>query len=457
MRIGPALGPVIGGTVAQLVGLRRAFLVTAGFYLVALVLVFTMYHERRAHVPSDAKREGRITFRNVLALENFVLLIAVVFGLQFVDRSFGPVLPLYVAELGTPMDAVPILSGVLFSISAGAGAVGNHLARGLLARTSTRTVIAGSAAVAALGTLTYVFAAEHRAPDDRHVGFRVGDRRGQHRGLYGGGRADSRRGARRGVWPADDRLAHRSGDEPGHLRVARHAEPASGLRPRHVRAALRRRARPAAHGHRAAGADADGGTGDGGRRSSRQCSPFSIAPDRARTRPSSRRRPTSCRRGGLVAYPTDTLYGLAVDPRRDDAVARLYAAKGRDASAAIPLIAASHRAGGGSRGRSATRSCMLARAFWPGPLTIVMPARTVIAAALLGGGTTVALRVPSHAVARALAAAFGFCITATSANRSGHPPAVTGGDGRRVARTGDRCSPRRGSGRRAGRPRRLSR
>jgi DHA1 family multidrug resistance protein-like MFS transporter len=158
-RIGPALGPVIGGTVAQLVGLRRAFLVTAAFYLVALVLVFTMYHERRAHVHSDARREGRITFRNVLALENFVLLILVVFGLQFVDRSFGPVLPLYVAELGTPMDAVPILSGILFSISAGAGAIGNHLARGLLARTSARAVIAGSAAVAALGTLSYVFAA----------------------------------------------------------------------------------------------------------------------------------------------------------------------------------------------------------------------------------------------------------------------------------------------------------
>jgi MFS transporter, DHA1 family, tetracycline resistance protein len=69
------------------------------------------------------------------------------------------VLPLYVAELGTPMDAVPIRSGVLFSISAGAGAVGNHLARGLLLRASARAVIAGSAAVAALGTLTYVFAA----------------------------------------------------------------------------------------------------------------------------------------------------------------------------------------------------------------------------------------------------------------------------------------------------------
>ena len=157
-RIGPALGPVIGGTVAQLVGLRRAFLVTSGFYLVALVLVFTMYHERRARVPADAKGEGRITFGNVLALENFVLLIAVVFGLQFVDRSFGPVLPLYVAELGASMDAIPILSGILFSISAGAGAIGNHLARGLLTRATSRAVIAGSAAVASLGTLTYVFA-----------------------------------------------------------------------------------------------------------------------------------------------------------------------------------------------------------------------------------------------------------------------------------------------------------
>jgi DHA1 family multidrug resistance protein-like MFS transporter len=158
-RVGPALGPVIGGIVAQIVGLRRAFLVTAVFYLVALVLVFTMYRERRTPVPSDAAKEGRIAFRNVLALENFVLLIAVVFGLQFVDRSFGPVLPLYLAELGTPMDRVPLLSGVLFSISAGTGAVGNHLARELLSRTSARAVIAGSSAVAALGILSYVFAA----------------------------------------------------------------------------------------------------------------------------------------------------------------------------------------------------------------------------------------------------------------------------------------------------------
>jgi L-threonylcarbamoyladenylate synthase len=128
------------------------------------------------------------------------------------------------------------------------------------------------------------------------------------------------------------------------------------------------------------------------------------------------------RRGGIVAYPTDTFYGLAVDPRRDDAVARLYAAKGRDASMAIPLIAAS-LAQAQETAVLGDRELRLARAFWPGPLTIVMPPRAAIAAPTLGDGATIAVRVPSHVVARALAGRFGFCITATSANRSGEPPA----------------------------------
>jgi MFS transporter, DHA1 family, multidrug resistance protein len=157
-RIGPALGPVIGGVVAQLVGLRRAFLVTAAFYLVALVLVFTMYHEPATHRDRGRTNgDERITFKNVLAFENFILLILVVFGLQFVDRSFGPVLPLYIAELGASLDDVPILSGVLFSIAAGSGAIGHHLCRHLLERTSARGVIAGASAVGAVGMLAYVF------------------------------------------------------------------------------------------------------------------------------------------------------------------------------------------------------------------------------------------------------------------------------------------------------------
>ena len=89
---------------------------------------------------------------------------------------------------------------------------------------------------------------------------------------------------------------------------------------------------------------------------------------------------------------------------------------------AIPLIAAS-LAQAEEAAVVGDRELRLARAFWPGPLTIVMPPSAAIAARTLGDGSTVALRVPSHVVARALAARFGFCITATSANRSGEPPA----------------------------------
>jgi MFS family permease len=155
-RLGPSLGPLIGGAVAQVVGLRRAFLVTAAFYLVALVLVFTMYHEGEVHARAKASREGGVTFRNVLALENFILLILVVFGLQFVDRSFGPVLPLYIAELGTRMERVPIVSGVLFSISAGAAAIGHHLCGHLVKHYPARFIIAVAGAVGAAGILAYV-------------------------------------------------------------------------------------------------------------------------------------------------------------------------------------------------------------------------------------------------------------------------------------------------------------
>ena len=157
-RLGPALGPVIGGTVAQLVGLRRAFLVTSAFYVFAAVLVFVMYREPGVGRVSPAGRDRRVTFRNVLAFENFILLMAVVFGLQFVDRSFGPVLPLYIAEIGTPRDAVPLVSGILFSIMAGAAAGGNQICGWLLRRHSPRAVIAGAAAIGSLGTSVYVLA-----------------------------------------------------------------------------------------------------------------------------------------------------------------------------------------------------------------------------------------------------------------------------------------------------------
>lgn len=130
------------------------------------------------------------------------------------------------------------------------------------------------------------------------------------------------------------------------------------------------------------------------------------------------------RRGGIVAYPTDTLYGLAVDPHSDAAVDRVFAVKARDRSAAVALIAADvlQAQQAGAFGAS---ELALARAFWPGPLTIVVPAARDLSKRLSGDLNTVGVRVPAHAVARALAAAFGSCVTATSANVSGQPPAMT--------------------------------
>lgn len=130
------------------------------------------------------------------------------------------------------------------------------------------------------------------------------------------------------------------------------------------------------------------------------------------------------RGGGVVAYPTDTLYGLAVDPRNDDAVARLFSLKGRDAAQAIPLIAASTEQAQ-QAGRLEASHVRLADAFWPGPLSIVVAAEASVSRLLLAGGSTVAIRVPAHGVARRLAEAFGYCITATSANLSGAAPATT--------------------------------
>jgi MFS family permease len=160
-RLGPALGPVLGGSIAAVVGLQRAFFVAAAFYLVALVVVLLMYDERivQPHESAEAGNDRRtVTFRDVLAFENFVLMAVVIFGLQFVDRSFGPVLPLYVGELGTSAARIPLVSGVLFSIAAGAGGIGHHFCARLLQRRSATQVIAAAASVAALAAAAYTAA-----------------------------------------------------------------------------------------------------------------------------------------------------------------------------------------------------------------------------------------------------------------------------------------------------------
>jgi L-threonylcarbamoyladenylate synthase len=122
--------------------------------------------------------------------------------------------------------------------------------------------------------------------------------------------------------------------------------------------------------------------------------------------------------GGVVAYPTDTLYGLAVDPWNSEAVERLFAMKVRNENQPIPLIAADAEAAERA-GRFTVAGRRLATGFWPGPLTVIVPAAAGLPPEIHRGSRAVGIRVPAHPVARALARAAGGVITATSANLSG--------------------------------------
>jgi L-threonylcarbamoyladenylate synthase len=123
--------------------------------------------------------------------------------------------------------------------------------------------------------------------------------------------------------------------------------------------------------------------------------------------------------GAIVALPTDTLYGLAVDPFSADAVARLFAAKGRPSERALPLIAADRAQIAAHLGPLPSDGERLAACFWPGPLTLLVAAPRALAPTVSGGTGKVGVRVPADAVARAICAAVGRPISATSANVSG--------------------------------------
>ena len=127
------------------------------------------------------------------------------------------------------------------------------------------------------------------------------------------------------------------------------------------------------------------------------------------------------REGGIVAYPTDTLYGLAADPRSAAAMAQLYRIKGRPVELAVPIIAAGIEQVESCGGVLSEAARRLAAAFWPGPLTLVLTAWPGLDPSVHAGRGTVAVRVPDHAVARLLAEDCGWPITSTSANRSGKP------------------------------------
>jgi L-threonylcarbamoyladenylate synthase len=131
-------------------------------------------------------------------------------------------------------------------------------------------------------------------------------------------------------------------------------------------------------------------------------------------------------RGGVLAIPTESSYGLAADPWNPEGIARIYALKGRDAARALPVVAAD-RAQVAALGVDLDRPdlALLARAWdllWPGPVTVVLPVVGALPAA--APDATVAVRIPAHEGLRRLLAELGRPLTATSANRSGEPPVV---------------------------------
>lgn len=151
-RLGPALGPVIGGVLAQTLGLRGAFLVAAGFYVAAFALVVVGYQEPgRQRVREQTAAGESVTWSDLRRVPHFTLFLGTVFGLQMVDRSFGPLLPLYLREIGVPLAQVPFQSGIIFTTMAAMAAVGNQATGRLLARVSAARLVPMSAALAAIG------------------------------------------------------------------------------------------------------------------------------------------------------------------------------------------------------------------------------------------------------------------------------------------------------------------
>jgi len=149
-RLGPALGPIIGGALAAVLGIRVTFLVAAAGYLVAFLIVVIGYREAGVDADRDAPAVSP-TFGELRAVPHFVLYLGLVFSLQLVDRSIGPVLPLYLGEIGTSAARVPFLSGLLFTVVACAAALGNQVAGWFLQRWPAAGVVTTSAAVAMAG------------------------------------------------------------------------------------------------------------------------------------------------------------------------------------------------------------------------------------------------------------------------------------------------------------------
>lgn len=134
----------------------------------------------------------------------------------------------------------------------------------------------------------------------------------------------------------------------------------------------------------------------------------------------------SLRRGGVVAIPTDGLYTLVADPFNLHAVGRVFAAKGREAQRSLPLLVSDFLMAEDLVKEMPDRFYLLARRFWPGPLTIIVPASAKVPLKVTGNTGRLALRQSRSRTAQALIEWLGQPLIATSANVSGQPTCQTG-------------------------------
>jgi len=135
--------------------------------------------------------------------------------------------------------------------------------------------------------------------------------------------------------------------------------------------------------------------------------------------------------GAVVAIPTDTVYGLAAAIDSPSALAAIFAIKGRERAQTLPVLVTDPAAASLllrptslERGTASDRLLALADRFWPGGLTVALPARPDLPADVVAADGTVGVRVPDHDVARALLRLAGGALAVTSANRSGQPPLI---------------------------------
>jgi len=128
--------------------------------------------------------------------------------------------------------------------------------------------------------------------------------------------------------------------------------------------------------------------------------------------------------GGIVAYPTESSYGLGVDPSNIDAIKKIFRLKGRPVDMALPLIAGDMAALKALTNKITPLGKTLIKKFWPGPLTLIFEARENTPRLITGGGNGVGIRISSYPLCALLATALGRGITSTSANPTGRPPAL---------------------------------